>query len=107
MLRVDGTHGHDFLHFRDGRLCSHGHEGIEISSGQPVSKISQLIGLLRFDEGVVGLDRQFQNAALTLQETLFLSFGDFGADAHGGVETLQASAGGAHALAQNLSLIHI
>jgi len=35
------------------------------------------------------------------EEALFLSFGNLGAYAHRGVETLQASSGGAHALAQN------
>src|SRR5258707_8801966 len=47
------------------------------------------------------MNRKFQNATLAFKETLFLSFGDFGAHAHGGVETLQTSASGTHSLAQN------
>src|SRR5713226_1173628 len=105
MFRMDGTHGHDFFHFCDGRFRSHGHDGIEISCGQPIGQIPQLIGLLRLDQGIVRLNRQFQNAALAVKEALFFSFGNFGAHSHGGVETLQTSARGAHSLAQN-SLRH-
>src|SRR6266852_6194939 len=105
MFRIDGTYWDDFFHFRDGRGRGHGHDGIEISCGQPIGEVPQLIGLLRLDQGIVGMNRQFQNAALAFQEALFLSIGNFSAHAHGGVETLQTSAGGAHSLAQN-SLRH-
>src|SRR5260370_27174067 len=27
VFRMDGPHGHDFFHFRDGRFRSHGHDG--------------------------------------------------------------------------------
>src|SRR5437016_1251172 len=105
VFRIDGSHGHDFFHFRDGRLCSHGHDGIEISRSQPIGQISQLIGLVRFDQGIVRMNRHFQNAALAFKEALFFSFGNFGAHAYGGVETLQTSASSTHSLAQN-SLRH-
>ena len=51
------------------------------------------------------MNRHFQNATLAFKEALFLSFGNFGAHAHGSVKALQTSAGGAHSFAQN-SLRH-
>src|SRR5260370_38374251 len=105
VFRTDGTHGDYFFHFRDGGLRGHGHDGIEISCGQPIGQIPQLIGLLRLDQGIVRLNRQFQNAALAVKEALFFSFGNFCAHSHGGVETLQTSARGEHSLASN-SLRH-
>src|SRR6202165_5828529 len=105
MFRIYRTHRYDFFDFGDGRLRGHGHDGIEISCGEAIGQISQLIGLLRFDQGIVRMNRQFQNAALALKKPLFFSLGDFGAHAHRGVETLQTSAGGTHSLAQN-SLRH-
>src|SRR5258708_39052439 len=105
MFRIDGTHWNDFFHFGDGRLRGHGHDGIEVSCGQPIREIAQLVGLVRFDQGIVRVNRQFQNAALAFEETVFFAFGDFGAHTHGGRKALQASTGGTHALAQN-SLWH-
>src|SRR5260370_29091444 len=105
MFRIDGTHWNDFFHFGDGRLRGHGHDGIEVSCGQPIREIAQRVGLVRFDQGIVRVNRQFQNAALAFEETLFFAFGDFSAHTHGGVKALQASTSGTHALAQN-SLWH-
>src|SRR6267143_1645909 len=101
MFRIYRTGRHNFFHFCNGRLRRHGHDGIEISCGQPIGQIPQLIGLLSFDQGIVGMNRKFQNATLALKDALFLSFCNFRAHAHGGVETLQTSASGTHSLAQN------
>src|SRR6266403_2148327 len=98
---MDGAGRNDFFDFGDGGLRGHGHDGIEISCRQPIGQISQLIGGLRLDQCVVRVNRQFENAAQPFEEALFLSFGNFRAYAHGGIETLQTSSRGAHALAQN------
>ena len=88
----DGADGNNFLNLGDGRFCGHGHDGIEISGGQSIGEIAELIGLLSFDEGEIGVDGEFENAALSFEDALFLAFGDFRADAHGGVETLEPAA---------------
>src|SRR2546427_8974141 len=105
VFRIDGTHWNDFFHFGDGRFGGHGHDGIEIPCRQPVGEIAQLIGLVCFDQGIVRMNRQFQNAALAFKEALFFAFGYFGAHTHGGVKALQASTSSTHTLAQN-SLRH-
>src|SRR6266852_2528843 len=101
VFRMDGAYRNNFLDFGDRSLRGHSHDGIEISCSQPISQIPQFIGGLRLDQRIVRANRQFEDAAVSFEETLFLSRGDFGTDAHRGVETLQASSGGAHALAQN------
>src|SRR5229473_621549 len=101
VFRMDGADRNNFFDFGDSRLRGHGHDGIEISCGQAIGQIPQLIGSLRFDQRVVRVNGQFQNAAMPFEEALFLSFGNFRAYAHRGVETLQTSGGGPHALAQN------
>src|SRR5260370_27669127 len=98
---MDGADRNDFFDFGDGGPSGHGHDGIEISCRQAIRQIPQLIGGLRFDQCIVRVNRQFQNAPASFEGTLFFSLGNFGADAHRGVETLQAGSGGAHALAQN------
>src|SRR5437588_959855 len=98
---IDSAGRNDFFDFGDSCLRGHGHDGIEIPGGEPIGQISQLIGSLRLDQRIVRVNRQFQNAAAPFEQTLFLSFGNFGAHSHRGVETLQTSSGGAHALAQN------
>src|SRR5713226_8113286 len=105
VFRIDGTHGHDFFHFGDGGFCGHGHDGIKISCRQPIGEIAQLIGMVRLDQGIVRVNRQFQNAALAFEEALFFSFRNFSAHTYSGVKALQSSAGRAHAFAQN-SLRH-
>src|SRR6266436_1404566 len=102
---IDRAHRHDFFHFGDGRFSGHGHDGIEISCGQPVGEVAKLVGLQRFDQSIIRTNRKFQNTALAFEEALFLAFGNFGAHAHGGVEALQTGASGTHAFAQN-SLRH-
>src|SRR4029077_12769772 len=101
VFRMDGAYRNDFLDFGDGGLGGHSHDGIEISCGQPIGQIPQLIGGLRLDQRVVRANRQFENAAVSFEEALFLSRGDFRANAHRSVETLETSSGGAPALAQN------
>src|ERR1700730_6436548 len=101
VFRMDGAYRNNFLDFGDRSLRGHSHDGIEISCSQPISQIPQLIGGLRLDQRVVRMNRQFEDAAVSFEETLFLSRGDFGANGHRRVESLQASSGGAHALAQN------
>src|SRR6266481_5780442 len=98
---MDGADRNDFFDFGDGGPSGHGHDGIEISCRQAIRQIPQLIGGLRFDQCIVRVNRQFQNAPASFEGALFFSLGNFGADAHRGVETLQAGSGGAHALAQN------
>src|SRR5260370_8211751 len=101
MFRIDVTHWNDFFHFGDGPLRGHSHDGIEVSCGQPIREIAQLVGLVRFDQSIVCVNRQFQNAPLTFKEALFFAFGDFGAHTYGGVETMETSTSGTHALAPN------
>src|SRR6266478_2396383 len=101
VFRMDGAYRNNFLDFGDRSLRGHSHDGIEISCSQPISQIPQFIGGLRLDQRIVRANRQFEDAAASFEETLFLSRGDFSTDAHRGVETLQASSGGAHALSQN------
>src|SRR5213078_2295405 len=105
VLRIDGADRNDFFDFGDRRLGGHGHNGIEISCRQPIGQISQLIGSLRLDQRIISMNWPFENAAASFEEALFLSCGNFRAYAHRGVETLQTSGRGAHALAQN-SLRH-
>src|SRR5882757_4572816 len=53
MFRRDSPYRDDFLDFGDSGGRGHGHEGIEVSRGQPIRQIAQLIGLLPFNERVV------------------------------------------------------
>src|SRR5216684_6155102 len=101
MFRINGSHWNDFFDYGDGRRRGHSHDGIEVSCGQPIGQVSQFIGLMRLNQSIVRVNRQFQNAALTFKEALFFAFSDFGAHTHGGVKALQASTSGTHALAQN------
>src|SRR5260370_34202435 len=101
VFRMDGAYRNNFLDFGDRSLRGHSHDGIEISCSPPISQIPQFIGGLRLDQRIVRANRQFEDAAGSFEETLFLSRGDFGADAHRGVETLQAHNGGPPAPAQN------
>src|SRR5882762_5693949 len=87
VFRMDGAYRNNFLDFGDRSLRGHSHDGIEISCSQPISQIPQFIGGLRLDQRIVRANRQFEDAAVSFEETLFLSRGDFGTDAHRGVET--------------------
>jgi len=71
MFRRDSTYRDDFLDFGDSGGRGHSHEGIEVSRGQPIRQIAQLIGLLPFNESVVRVNGKFQDAALAFEESLF------------------------------------
>src|SRR5262249_49810734 len=101
VFRIDRTDKSDFLYFHDGRFSSHGHGGIEIPRGQAIGEIAELVGGLRLDQGVVGMNGRFENTARAVDDALFFSRSDFRAYAYGGVKTEQTRGGSAHPLAQN------
>jgi hypothetical protein len=56
---------------------------------------------LRFDEGIVGAERLFEDAALAANYALLLAFGDVGTDADGRKKSRDAGPFGAQAFAED------
>src|SRR5712692_9629650 len=68
MFRMDRADRNNFFNFGDGRSRSHSHDGIKISGGEAISQISQFVGGVRFDQGVIGVNRKFQNATFAFED---------------------------------------
>src|SRR5439155_2216934 len=100
-LRINGPDWHEFLDFGDGGVRGHGHDGIEISGGEPVGQVAQFVGFLLFDESVVRMPGHFQNAAFAVESAFLFAIGYFRADSDARVKALKARGGGTHAFTQN------
>ena len=82
----------------DGGFGGHGHDGIEAAPRHPELKITQFVRFPGPHEGVVGVQRKFQNVVTAVDFPVLFALGQLGSHAGGSVEPTDAGAGGPYAL---------
>lgn len=66
IFRVKVAKTHQTGDFNDGGFCGGGHNGAEVARRFAIHQIAPAVGLVRFDQGKIGLDRVFEDVMTTV-----------------------------------------
>src|SRR5690606_21969754 len=67
----------DLMHRGYRLACSHGHDWAEIARGLAIDEITPPISAFSLDQRQIAMYGRFQHVALAIDETCFLSLGEF------------------------------